>query len=82
MFATMRVTDPNHPFFYRLGDVLAERQPDGSPDPDSFGIVVDRLGFAQPRGAFKAAYRVQRDDGSCFWADQLALVLVERAPVQ
>jgi len=82
MSPTMRVTDPKQAFFYRLGDVLAERQPDGSPDPDRYGVVVDRLGFAQPRGAFKAAYRVERDDGSCFWADQLDLVLVERAPVQ
>lgn len=57
---------------------MAWRRWDGSPDPESSGIVVDGIcEYVPGGGAYKDRYVVQRKDGTYFAAGHLDLVRLE-----
>lgn len=76
-----RLGDPGAPFRFQKGDRVAWRRFDGSPDSVHAGVVVDAICEFQPGiGTYRAAYLVQRNDGSYFGADAGSLVRLSTPP--
>ena len=77
MRRTMRLSDPDAPFFFRAGEHVAWRRWNGAPDREFRGTVVDAVGtFTLPGGPYSATYYVQRGDGQIFRSSEVCLVRV------
>lgn len=74
-----RLGDPVAPFLFTKGDRVAWVRFDRSIDFDFGGEVVDGVCEYIPGGpVYTAVYRVRRDDGTYFEADQRNLVRLAR----
>lgn len=77
---TMRIgklgVDPAAPFGLRLGDKVAWRRDDGTPDPEIQGTIIDgSCKYTVGGGSYHSpVYAVARDDGMAFLATEIQLV--------
>ena len=75
--ARLSERDPHAPFYYRIGDEVVRLGDDGTPDPESSGVIVEgtceyQLGSAG--GSYKEpTYEVERADGVTFEAREMEL---------
>ena len=72
--------DAYAPFRFRIGDEVALRRHDGTPDPEMHGTVVGgTCEYQEGGGAYSDLYEIKRRDGTAFTAR--ALDLVKREPL-
>jgi hypothetical protein len=77
---TFKMHDDPTRFSLQKGDRVAWIRPDGGPDSENQGVVVDGVWQGEEGGgSYRATYEVQRPDGRFFRADELQLtrILVE-----
>ncbi len=72
---TIHFADQPNLFGYKRGAKVVQRGADGYADPDWAGVVVDGAWRGNPSGGpYTATYRIKRDRGDYFEADELALL--------
>jgi hypothetical protein len=76
---TSRLSDHDAyaPFRFKIGDQVAIRRPDGTPDPDSEkqGVIVDgTCEYQEGGGSYSDIYEIQRADGLFFRAKSVEIV--------
>lgn len=72
--------DPYAPFRFHLGDEVAWRRDDGTPDPEMHGVIVGgTCEYQEGGGAYSDVYEVKRSDGTLFRATSLQLMKREPA---
>ena len=66
--------DPYAPFRFHLGDEVAFRRNDGTPDPEMRGVIVEgTCEYQEGGGAYNDVYEVKRSDGTIFKARSVVL---------
>jgi hypothetical protein len=73
--ARLRDGNPYAPFRFHLGDEVALRRDDDTPDPEMPGVIVGgTVEYQEGGGAYGDEYEVQRKDGTIFRARSLDLI--------
>jgi len=63
------------PFRFHLGDEVASRKGDGTPDPEMHGVIVGgSCEYQEGGGSYSDVYEVKRSDGTFFQAGSLELM--------
>lgn len=72
---TIRLADQPNLFRYQKGAKVVQRDADGYADAEWAGVIVDGTWCGDPRGgAYEATYRIKRDLGDYFDADEHTLL--------
>jgi hypothetical protein len=73
---TIRLADQPNLFRHRMGARVVQRGADGYADAELAGVIVDGTWSGDPSrgGAYMATYRIKRDQGDYFDADELTLL--------
>jgi hypothetical protein len=72
---TIRLVDQPNLFKHRKGTRVIQVGADGYADTESAGVIVDGTWSGDPSGgAYKATYRIKRDQGGYFDADERTLL--------
>jgi len=72
---TIRLTDQPNLFRHRKGAKVVQRDADGYADAERAGVIVDGTWSGDPSGgAYRAIYRIKRDQGGYFDADERTLL--------
>jgi hypothetical protein len=67
--------DAYAPFRFHIGDDVALRRENGTPDPDTAGTIVGgTCEYHQGGGSYRDVYEVERRDGAIFCAPSIDLV--------
>src|SRR3989442_2173890 len=73
---TIHLADEPHRFRHKMGEKVVVQGSDGYADPDYAGVIVDGTlqGVDLYGGAYKETYRIKRDRGGYFDAEELTLL--------